>query len=169
MLRLWVSYLLRSSMTDTLEGMNQSESINSPLQGSSCQQNELSWQTDIQIAAAAILDQIIEVNDGKVPYECAANVVLECYRWLNIPQGTTIETGKFTGWTKTSGLCRYPNHVWMRMNAYTIVDPLAERFRENHVPVEPISYEIEQVVDLKDLPHLDAFCEDFETLPSSGV
>lgn len=154
-------------MDDTLEGMNQSTSANSFRDASLSPEKELSWQADIQIAAAVILDQIIAANEGKVPYDCAANVISECHRLLTIPQSTTIETGKFTGWTAASGLCEYPNHVWLRLNAYTIVDPLAERFRENQIPVEPISYEIEEIVSLENLTHLDAFCEDFETVPNN--
>ncbi|MEO1298733.1 MAG: hypothetical protein AAFW75_23720, partial [Cyanobacteria bacterium J06636_16] len=88
--------------------------------------------------------------------------IVECYRTLDIPENATIERGKFTGWTAASGLCEYPNHVWLRANSYTIVDPLAKRFRENHVPVEPMSYDVEKTLTLDEICQLDSFCQEFK-------
>lgn len=129
---------------------------------SSSQDSYLDWQSHIQVAADNILDRIIQANNGKVPYSCAANVILECYQTLDIPESATIEKGKFTGWTEESGLCEYPNHVWLRANSYTIIDPLAERFRKNHVPVEPMSYDVEKILSLDEVCQLDSYCRGLE-------
>lgn len=148
--------------------MNQVTDAQQQLQASSeqspnSQDTYLNWQIDIQSAAAQILERIIGDNNGEIPFNCAANIILECYRTLDIPQGAMIAKGTFTGWTDESGLCEYPNHVWLRANSSTIIDPLADRFRKDHIPVEPMSYEVEKILSLKDLCELDSFCDGLDT------
>ena len=119
--------------------------------------------------ATEILDQIIQANDGKVPYNCAANVILECYFRLDISEGAVVEQGQFNGWTQQSGLSEYKNHVWLKVNSYTIIDPLAERFLDNQVLVTPFSYEVKRQLTIKELKNLDSFCQDFEASPEGDM
>lgn len=112
--------------------------------------------------ATDLLDQIIQANNGEVPYNCAANVILECYQRLNIPKGSVIEQGQFNGWTSQSGFSQRKNHIWLKVNSYTIIDPLAEQFRDNQVLVSPLSYEAKRQLTIKELKSLDSFCNDFE-------
>ena len=123
---------------------------------------EIEQVIQLHSQATALLEQIIQANGGKVPYDCAANVVLECCQRLNIPKGSIIQQGQFNGWTEESGLSQRKNHVWLKVNSYTIIDPLAEQFRDNDVVVNPFSYEVERNLNLEDLQALDSFCDDFD-------
>ena len=123
---------------------------------------EIEQVIELHNQATELLDKIIQANGGKVPYDCAANVVLECYQRLNVPEGSIIQQGQFNGWTKESGLSQRTKHVWLKVNSYTIIDPLAEQFRDNNVLVNPFSYEVERNLSLEELQSLDSFCDDFE-------
>lgn len=134
------------------------------------QQDNTEFDLIIQLHSQAteLLNQIIQAHNGVVPYNCAANVILECYLKLDTPKEPVVEQGQFNGWTQQSGISEYKNHVWLKVNSYTIIDPLAERFRENQVLVAPLSYEAKRQLTIKELKNLDSFCEDFDTPTEAG-
>jgi len=122
---------------------------------------ETDWIIQLHSQSTEILEKIIQANSGKIPYNCAANVILECYQRLNIPEGSIIEQGLFNGWTQKSGLSQRKKHVWLKVNSYTIIDPLAEKFRDDHVLVNPLSYEVRRQLTIEELKSLDSFCDGF--------